>query len=396
MDTSTSERPAPGTAGESLASSPESVRSGVAAYTTGDEEERSRATFGAALVRFVFALFAIAILPALFPGMAAHRWAFVLYMVWAGVAQVLIWKRIGHPWRAIISGMIDMAMITFMVHRVGSFMSMLVALYFFAAIVNVHVAGRGIGMVLSITASVMYLAVMIAEALGVLPYAPDVPGWAATRGPELPEAIAIGVLLAGLLLIATAIVGKLVETADERQRKLEAANAQLAALSLLDPLTQLFNRRHFWTRLSEELAWVNRGRPLALIMFDLDRFKRVNDRHGHLRGDELLEALAKSLLEHTRETDVTARFGGDEFVVLLPATNEADARVAAQRIADAVREVGHMFDEELPVTASAGVAFAQDGDTAADILRRADDASYEAKAQGGDRVVGAGNSGGDA
>lgn len=351
------------------------------------DEERTRATFGAALVRFVFALFAIAILPALFPGIADFRWAFGLYMVWAAIAQVLIWKRIGHPWRAVITGVVDMLVITFMVHRVGSFMSMLVSLYFFAAIVNVHVAGRGIGMMLSCTASAMYSCVLAAEALGLLPYAPDVPGWAANRGPELPEAIAIGLLLAGLLLVATAIVGKLVATSEERQRELLDANSRLAALSLLDPLTQLYNRRHFWSRLNEELAWVERGRPLALVMFDLDRFKDVNDRHGHLKGDELLEALARSLEVHSRQTDVTARFGGDEFVILLPATTESDARVAAQRIADAVREVGGHFDEERPITASAGVAFARSGDSAADVLRRADEASYEAKARGGDRVV---------
>src|SRR5690606_35897552 len=100
------------------------------------------------------------------------------------------------------------------------------------------------------------------------------------------------------------------------------------------PLTQLYNRRHLMERLESELARVRRGKPLAVVMVDLDRFKRVNDDTGHQRGDSLLQDLARGLARAVREADVVGRYGGDEFVVILPDTSPADAEIAAARVVD--------------------------------------------------------------
>jgi diguanylate cyclase (GGDEF)-like protein len=177
-----------------------------------------------------------------------------------------------------------------------------------------------------------------------------------------------------------------VERLYRRERDLMDANAKLETLSQRDPLTTLYNRRHLMERLEGELARVRRGQTLTVVMIDLDGFKRVNDSHGHIAGDALLQALAQALASATRTTDVLGRYGGDEFVVLLPGTTGEAARTAAQRLVDAVRQVGQEFSREHPVTASVGLSEADAGDDARGSIQRADERAYLAKKRGGDRV----------
>lgn len=124
-------------------------------------------------------------------------------------------------------------------------------------------------------------------------------------------------------------------------------------------------------------------------MIDLDSFKKVNDAQGHLRGDDLLKEIASCLAAATRASDVAGRYGGDEFVVVLPDTDAAHAEGIAERLARSVREAGERFDAERPVTASVGVAVTTPADApenAPGLLRRADENAYRAKLAGGDRV----------
>jgi diguanylate cyclase (GGDEF)-like protein len=154
-----------------------------------------------------------------------------------------------------------------------------------------------------------------------------------------------------------------------------------------DELTGLFNRRHFHERLAAELARAQReDAPVGLVLLDVDDFKRVNDVHGHPVGDQVLVAFGQVLAGHVRAGDVVCRTGGEEFAVILPNADDAEAAHAAERIVAAVRDAG--WGEPGPITASAGVAVApDDAATVATLFKAADECLLAAKAQGKNRVV---------
>jgi diguanylate cyclase (GGDEF)-like protein/PAS domain S-box-containing protein len=165
----------------------------------------------------------------------------------------------------------------------------------------------------------------------------------------------------------------------------------LRSQSILDPLTGLFNRRYLEETLELELARATRGhRAIGIIMLDLDHFKPLNDSCGHDAGDELLRELAGLLKSRVRDGDIACRYGGEEFVLILP---EAPMELA-QRRAEELREevkrlrVSHRGRVIGPITASAGVAaFPDHGRTRSALLHAADAALYQAKAEGRDRVI---------
>lgn len=162
----------------------------------------------------------------------------------------------------------------------------------------------------------------------------------------------------------------------------------LAELAMRDALTSAYNRRYFDARLLEELDRCRRyGRRLGLVMLDLDHFKEVNDRHGHLFGDEVLRRAVASWTSVLRSSDVLARYGGEEFCVLLPETGCVEAQSFGERIRTALSATEIEYGAcRARVTASAGVTASRSEDGPDDILRRADAALYEAKAAGRDRV----------
>ncbi len=170
---------------------------------------------------------------------------------------------------------------------------------------------------------------------------------------------------------------------------------RLAEGAQQDPLTGLYNRRHLDERLGAELSGALRhGRALALILVDVDRFKAINDLHGHLAGDEALRMTALALRETVRKEDVLARYGGDEFVVLARETDLAGGRVLADRLRLAVERRRCTWEgKELPLTASAGVAVStrsgafEPGRSERTLMAWADHALYLAKEAGRDRVV---------
>jgi len=205
--------------------------------------------------------------------------------------------------------------------------------------------------------------------------------------PSLAQALMSTMFVTLFVPACTWIVIVLKGAVRKREDLLVAVNRRLEELSQQDPLTGLFNRRYLFERVEVELARVQRGHPMSLLMLDLDGFKKVNDTQGHLRGDVLLKEIADALAATTRKTDVTGRYGGDEFMVVLPDTDTAQALAVAQRVAEAVRATGTRFDTKKPVTASLGLAKAETHDTVASLLRRADENAYRAKQSGGDRVV---------
>jgi diguanylate cyclase (GGDEF)-like protein len=158
---------------------------------------------------------------------------------------------------------------------------------------------------------------------------------------------------------------------------------ELEARIDVDPLTETLNRRGFERELKRSLAYVKRyGVSAALVYLDLDEFKPVNDRHGHAAGDAVLRAVAAALVRHVRASDVVARIGGDEFVVLLWNVNDTDATAKAAALEAAVYATPVRWAAStLVVGASAGVAFIGPLDTQAEVLASADAAMYARKAE---------------
>ncbi|MDZ7661642.1 diguanylate cyclase [Thiohalophilus sp.] len=162
---------------------------------------------------------------------------------------------------------------------------------------------------------------------------------------------------------------------------------KLEQQAIHDALTGLYNRRKFEALLSQELERVARyHRALALILFDLDHFKSVNDRFGHNVGDEVLRLLADTLREQLRSSDIPARWGGEEFIVLLPETELDAALQAADHLRQRIADID--FPSAGQITVSLGVSTYQPGDRLESLVKRADDALYKAKEGGRNRVVG--------
>jgi diguanylate cyclase (GGDEF)-like protein len=169
-------------------------------------------------------------------------------------------------------------------------------------------------------------------------------------------------------------------------RFLGAHEDRLAETSITDPLTRLYNRRHIDARLAEEIERARRhATPAALLLLDVDHLKEINDRDGHEAGDAALRLVADTLRGTSRATDLPARYGGDEFVVLLPSTTANQAAELAERIHAALRA----RPAKAPVTVSIGVADVAPGGASspAALFEAADAALYTAKAGGRDRTV---------
>ena len=163
------------------------------------------------------------------------------------------------------------------------------------------------------------------------------------------------------------------------------AEEQVERLATTDELTGIANRREFTRILNSELDRARRyGAPLSLIMYDLDHFKRVNDSFGHDVGDQVLQEVARLVNENIRSVDTAGRWGGEEFMVLMPQTVAASARTAAEKLRQAIAQ--HRFAEVGTVTASFGVALFTPRDDRDSLLKKADQALYQAKARGRNRV----------
>jgi diguanylate cyclase (GGDEF)-like protein len=165
----------------------------------------------------------------------------------------------------------------------------------------------------------------------------------------------------------------------------------LRSQAIRDPLTGLFNRRYLEETMAREINRVKRQEtPLGVIMMDLDHFKRYNDTFGHSAGDELLSAMGILLKSQIRGEDIACRYGGEEFLVIMPGTSLEVALERAETLRQAVKEMHLQHPGLHPTTLSLGVAVYPDhGDTELQLIQSADAALYRAKQAGRDRVVAA-------
>lgn len=177
----------------------------------------------------------------------------------------------------------------------------------------------------------------------------------------------------------------------DRDQRLQDALERLRAQAITDELTGLYNRRHLWNALEAELVRARRKRaPMSVLLFDIDHFKQLNDRWGHEAGDLVLQSMAQVVRRVVRGTDIVARHGGEEFVVVMPEAGEEVALLRARQLRAKVAEMQLSYQGQPlgPITISVGVVVnpdaSQSGET---MVREADSAMYEAKTRGRDQVV---------
>jgi diguanylate cyclase (GGDEF)-like protein len=174
---------------------------------------------------------------------------------------------------------------------------------------------------------------------------------------------------------------------DVLAHQLSDSLARMATQATTDPLTGRANRRAVDDELQRQQALFERSRaPFSVLLLDIDHFKQINDVHGHGIGDEALKAFARRVAASLRPSDFLGRYGGEEFVVILPATPLEQALQVAQRVCDAVAAQPLLATPRLPTTVSIGVATCSAGEDAAQVLDAADRAVYEAKRSGRNRV----------
>jgi diguanylate cyclase (GGDEF)-like protein len=169
-------------------------------------------------------------------------------------------------------------------------------------------------------------------------------------------------------------------------KKLDEARQTIEQIAITDQLTEVFNRRHIMSRFEEEFEKFKRlKKTVSCIMADVDNFKAVNDSYGHLVGDQVLKAISHRIRNTVRAYDILGRYGGEEFLIIMPDTSLEDARELAERIRTRVKEE---TVNNATITLSLGVVCVEESDRSVDdIIRRADQNLYKAKKGGKDRVV---------
>jgi two-component system cell cycle response regulator len=174
------------------------------------------------------------------------------------------------------------------------------------------------------------------------------------------------------------------------QEELEAKNAVLKRLSITDDLTKIYNRRHLMERLNEEITCMKRYKySVSCLMADIDYFKKVNDKYGHPKGDQVLKQLATLLKTNIRSVDILSRYGGEEFLIILPFTGKDGVRIVGERLRSAV--MSHVFPggkEPLKVTISVGTATFSHADPVDvnEVIKVVDSQMYQAKLGGRNKV----------
>ncbi len=234
---------------------------------------------------------------------------------------------------------------------------------------------------LIVGAGALLVAPRIALALAILATAAYIgAGFAVSQNPSTASLIQTGVNLTGVYLLAYvgASVGR------EQRRARDAA----IKLSTIDSLTGLHNRTYFFTALEREISRGDRsGRAFCLVMLDLDDLKAINDRFGHIAGDQVLRAVADIVRSGVRKIDVAARYGGDEFVALLPETDPTGGWVLAEKVRLTVAEQGLPGVDPGPTVSVGVVSYPADGRSADALLVSADRAMYASKRGGKNRVA---------
>jgi diguanylate cyclase (GGDEF)-like protein len=175
----------------------------------------------------------------------------------------------------------------------------------------------------------------------------------------------------------------------ERTRELEKAQEELRCLAMTDPLTGISNRRHFMDQIAEELERTKRySLPFSLMMIDVDNLKEINDTYGHKAGDVVLRSFAKHCLTKLRSVDRFARFGGDEFIALLVQTGPVKAKEVAVRLLAGIEDLEIQVEgKSIRITVSIGLTTTVDTLSVEELIKRTDEAMYQAKNGGRNQVV---------
>jgi diguanylate cyclase (GGDEF)-like protein len=165
---------------------------------------------------------------------------------------------------------------------------------------------------------------------------------------------------------------------------------EIYRMTIVDGLTQVHNKRYFMEFLDREMARCSRyDRPLALLLFDIDKFKQINDVHGHLAGDYILKRLAEMVAKHVRKEEAFARYGGEEFAIIMPETNGDRAKIFAEKIRRMVESTPFSYeDREIAVTVSIGIAEMKQHREPMAFIKASDEKLYLAKSKGRNRVEG--------
>jgi len=199
-----------------------------------------------------------------------------------------------------------------------------------------------------------------------------------------PGATALECILLSLAL------GDRIKILQQEKQQLEVQGRRLIVLSNTDSLTKLYNKRYFDKKINSEITISHDFRePLSLLMMDLDDFKKINDTYGHQVGDQVLKTLGTIILNSVREKDSACRYGGEEMIIILPDTKKDKAREVAERIRKAMHHFA--FNDEkgrdISVTISIGVAQHHHSESSANLIKRADQALYQAKEKGKNRTI---------
>ncbi|WP_148863236.1 GGDEF domain-containing protein [Marinobacter fonticola] len=216
---------------------------------------------------------------------------------------------------------------------------------------------------------------------------PDV--LAPTLSIEIIQMLAFTLVMAQIATIGGFISG-LRGKLRKRNRELNEAMARIQELVNIDELTGVFNRRRLFEVLSEESNRHSRAQgPFSICILDIDYFKQVNDTHGHQAGDDMLKTVAQTVNESLRQIDCFGRYGGEEFLMVLPQTPLTGARTKADRVRQTIESLSFdQIKDGLRISVSIGVAQYREGETIEDTIARADEALYKAKQQGRNQVVG--------
>lgn len=258
------------------------------------------------------------------------------------------------------------------------------------------------GVILGIANSAMFAAIAVMNANGTLNYRIDfnaynyaAKSWAAATY----NFTAMGVVVVLMSGLANQQLRKYLNRLSEKKKQLhkeitqrKIAEENYKRLSRTDPLTELFNRRYFFEKAEEEMVRAVRyGRALSIIMVDADFFKTINDTYGHRAGDFVLKMIAERFHKNLRPVDVACRFGGEEFCILLPETDFAEAVQVAERLRRAVSSETFDFEgTQVELTCSFGVTEKKpDESDISPLISRADEALYNAKDRGRNTITSA-------
>ncbi len=220
----------------------------------------------------------------------------------------------------------------------------------------------------------------------------DIP---ALRDPSSQDAkeFTYGAILANIFIIATILgfLTKISFTLYKRENKVVADSiAEIKRLSTIDPLTNVYNRRYMYTYLTEQVNISKQtGAPLSVALFDIDKFKLLNDNYGHLVGDDVLKAFSHILKNSCRPGEIVARYGGEEFLMILPGLDNDTAYKRANEIRECLEQsyLTPELPKDKPVTISGGVATYADGLNEEKLVAIADENLYAAKEGGRNRIV---------